>query len=110
MAFDAARGVSVMFGGSISFRLDDTYEYGGGEWALRANTGPSPRQRHAMAFDSARGTTVLFGGLDDSGSLGDRWAWVGDDWSLVATEGPASSRATTPWPPNRSAAPPSKES
>ena len=65
MAFDSARGVCVLFGGSLRSGqlVADTWEWDGQRWALVATTGPSPRYGHVMAYDSARGVTVLFGGL-----------------------------------------------
>jgi hypothetical protein len=67
LAYDSARGVTVLFGGSGGG--DDTWEWDGTDWALADTTGPSPRWGHALAYDSARGVTVLFGGnaLSDSG-------------------------------------------
>lgn len=85
MAFDSARGVTVMFGGYG--RLGDTWEWDGEEWRLPNVIGPGPRTRHAMAYDSARGAVVLFGGLD-GGARGDTWEWDGVEWRQVATSGP----------------------
>jgi len=53
MAYDSARGVTVLFGGSgNSGPVRDTWEWDGTTWALRSNSGPSPRYSHAMAYDS----------------------------------------------------------
>src|SRR5262245_3058205 len=71
MAYDSARGVTVLFGGGGPGTFNsNTWEWDGTEWRLRATTGPSPRSGHAMAYDSVRGVTVLFGGADSSGYVG----------------------------------------
>jgi len=89
MAYDSARGVTVLFGGlGGSYLYDDTWEWDGTAWTQVAATGPSPRWGHAMAYDSARGVVVLFGGFDGS-EYGDTWEWDGTAWTQVATTGPA---------------------
>jgi hypothetical protein len=93
MAYDAARGVTVMFGGyeGSSDYLNETWEWDGTGWALRATGGPSARAQFAMAYDP-RGFTVLFGGGYWDGSqycyLGDTWEWDGNTWTQRATSGP----------------------
>jgi hypothetical protein len=106
MAYDSARGVTVLFGGCFfdpvthAFtQFSDTWEWDGTNWALRSPaTSPLPRRWHAMAYDSARGVTVLFGGryqpnpmiaIDDI--LSDTWEWDGSTWSqqTPATSPPA---------------------
>src|SRR5690606_5722163 len=63
MAYDAARGVTVLFGGfDGAADSGETWEYDGTAWSLVSISGPSARSGHAMVFDSARGVTVLFGG------------------------------------------------
>jgi hypothetical protein len=85
MAFDSARGVTVLFGGG--FNNGDTWEWDGTTWSERASSGPAPRAWHAMAYDTARRVTVLFGG-DRSGVLdGETWEWDGSVWSLRAGSG-----------------------
>src|SRR5262249_5984052 len=55
MAYDSGRGVLVAFGGRTSNnkRLNDTWEWNGTAWALRATVGPQPRVT-AMAYDASR--------------------------------------------------------
>jgi len=92
MAYDSARGVTILFGGFDFFvgPVDDTWEWDGNNWTPRSNSGPPPRSRHAMAYDSARGVMVLFGGQDNnSGYLGDTWEWDGTAWTLAAGGGPS---------------------
>ncbi len=83
MAFDSARGRTVIFGGQNAghVTLGDTWEWDGAAWtSMTATTSPSARLFPAMAYDSARGKVVLFGGNGSSGLLGDTWEWDGTDW------------------------------
>ena len=75
MAFDAARGRVVMFGGvSLAGPLVKTWEYDGTTWVL-VNTPASPpgRSDHSMVYDSARQRIVLFGGEQETFDLADTW-------------------------------------
>lgn len=80
MAYDAGRGVIVLFGGSgTSGALGDTWEWNGVIWRQRmTRTMPPARSGHAMTFDAARGRIVMFGG----GGPVERstWEWDGTDW------------------------------
>jgi len=87
MAYDAGRGVSVLFGGLTNCALfnsgdgysGETWEWNGSAWTLRSASGLSPRVWHAMAYDSARGMTVLFGGYTAGGLLnGETWEFGTD--------------------------------
>ena len=90
MAYDSARGQTVVFGGYTgSLRLGDTLEWNGYAWLQMASAGPAPRNLHAMTFDSARGQTLLFGGQSDSSLLGDTWLWDGDMWYQILVGGPS---------------------
>lgn len=81
LAYDAARGVTVLFGGyDNNGTLNDTWEWDGEDWVQRTpSNSPSQRYTHAMAYDSARGVAVLYGGYS-GGFLDDTWEWDGDDW------------------------------
>jgi len=88
MAYDQARGVTVLFGGyyyDSSIWCDwepcnthqyysDTWEWDGSQWTERPVTGPPPRFGHAMAYDSTRQVIVLF--ADTPGSR--RWTIHGN--------------------------------
>ncbi len=95
MAYDSARGVSVLFGGGIgsNVHVGNTWEWDGMAWSLRSTGGPAPRAFHSMAYDSARGVTVLFGGEPSvSGGatfFSDTWEWNGDTWAEIPASGPA---------------------
>jgi len=84
MAYDSARGVTVLFGGEEGAGyLSDTWEWDGTNWIQKTPANrPSARAFHAMAYDSQRGVTVLFGGV--AGSLNfpnDTWEWDGANWT-----------------------------
>lgn len=87
MAYDAARGRIVLFGGKNIFdeHNDETWEYDGMAWSKVTPTGPSPSARadHAMAYDAARKQVVLFGGVTGGTCRGDTWAWDGKTWTEV---------------------------
>lgn len=83
MAYDSARGVTVLMGGSGSGgggAQNDTWEYDGTNWSLRSTSGPPFRADHAMVYDSQRGVCVLFGGYPDDNAT---WEWNGTSWSAV---------------------------
>jgi hypothetical protein len=84
MAYDSARGVTVLFGGMTGIpgtTLSDTWEWDGTNWTQHnpANK-PTKRSGHAMAYDSARGVTVLFGGSGSEGGGDQTWEWDGTNW------------------------------
>ncbi len=84
-AYDAARGVVVLFGGSAD---TGTWELSGEVWTRRATTSaPEARSGHGMVYDSVRGQVILFGGtrLSDGVALGDLWRFDGDNWSRIRT-------------------------
>jgi hypothetical protein len=67
LAYDSARGRTVLFGGLWSYfnqvlPFSDTWEWDGGDWLQRTPTqDPPARGDHGLAFDARRGRTVLFG-------------------------------------------------
>lgn len=82
LAYDAARQVTLLFGGNAgnSQALGDTWVLGSSGWTLlQPSPAPSPRWSRCMAFDEARGVVVLFGGQTgmSSGWLDDTWEWDG---------------------------------
>jgi hypothetical protein len=102
MAYDAARGRVVMYGGqakdaSVSggyAKLTDLWEWDGTAWLERRPAGATPGSRiaHVMAYDSHRGRTLLWGGYTATPDTGTVWEWDGDSWleRVVAGAGPAS--------------------
>ncbi len=92
MAYDALRGVTVLFGGFASNGSSgDTWEWNGTVWTQRAVSGPSARSDHAMVYDALRGVTVLFGGRPSGSSAGDgeTWEWDGTTWTQRVVSGPS---------------------
>jgi hypothetical protein len=79
MAYDTARGVTVLFGGyASSERLQDTWEWDGETWTELTPDGPVPaaRDNTAIAYDAARSVAVLFGGSNSDGDLQDTWEYA----------------------------------
>ena len=87
MVFDAARNVTILFGGSAPQGFyNENWEWNGTDWAFRPlAVVPAPRQSAGMAYDSARQRVVLFGGSDYSHILGDSWEWDGTTWLAITT-------------------------
>jgi hypothetical protein len=82
MAYDAARGVILMFGGDDT---GETWTWDGAKWTQYNVSGPSPRTVAAMAYDSARRRIVIFGGntrrgVPPYGYDNDTWEWDGQRW------------------------------
>jgi len=81
MAYDEARGRTVLFGGSHSGHGDqgDTWEWDGTTWVQQTPAiFPTSRYDHEMAYDAARERVVLFGG--QGGGSQDTWEWNGAIW------------------------------
>lgn len=87
MAYDEARGVTVLFGGWDGSYKGDTWEWNGLSWRLAATDGPSPRESHEMVYDSWRGVIVLFGGFDALGRNNETWEWNGTSWNRIQVVG-----------------------
>ncbi|MBI5526160.1 MAG: hypothetical protein HY897_07480 [Deltaproteobacteria bacterium] len=93
MAYDSARGKTVLFGGGTGEPAYETWEWDGTSWEKKTpadpegDGNPSPRGNHAMVYDSARGKTVLFGGYM-SGFLDDTWEWDGTSWAMKSPADP----------------------
>lgn len=89
MAFDARRGVTVMYGGRDPITTDekgDLWEFDGTMWTPRTFAAPAPSERadHAMAFDPNTQSVMLGGGTDLTGDRRDVWLWNGTAWTQVA--------------------------
>jgi hypothetical protein len=98
MAYNSARGVTVLFGGQARDPLADTWEWDASEWTLRSPLQvPAARVAHAMAYDGVRGVVVLFGGATDAGSdpvlFDDTWEWDETDWVQRASANRPAGRA-----------------
>ena len=107
-AYDANRGVVVVFGGRSDWGVEeDTWEWDGVTWRQPNTTSqPSLRQNHAMAYDPVRGETVMFGGRSESLApvyYADTWTWDGNAWTDVTQAGgpPARGEFSMVWHPGR---------
>jgi PKD repeat protein len=83
MAYDSAREVTVLFGGSYydgsNHYYDDTWEWDGSNWNLKNPVNkPSGRCAHSMAYDPNRGVVVLYGGYPENNET---WEWNGTNWT-----------------------------
>jgi hypothetical protein len=88
-AFDATRGVLVIYGGTAGFTyFDDTWEWNG-TWSQRCSgCAPGARTLAVMAWDPVNGHVILFGGGPGPTPLNDTWQWDGTSWTKLS---PASS-------------------
>jgi hypothetical protein len=98
MAYDEARGKTVMYGGVSSDRTlpretwehpGATWEWDGAKWTKMAASGPGGRIGMGLVYDGKRKQVILFGGSDKAGErYNDTWAWDGKAWRKVGDEGP----------------------
>ena len=90
MAYDAARGRVVLFGGDTlgPEPFGDTWIWDGEDWTQVEDIGPAPRAGHAMAYDRARERVVLFGGHTAAELANDTWEWDGQSWTQIQDQGP----------------------
>ncbi|MBI5828034.1 MAG: hypothetical protein HZB20_00485, partial [Chloroflexi bacterium] len=81
IAYDHARGVSVMFGGfNAGGTLGDTWLWDGDDWTqVFPQHTPLPRRLQSMAYDFRRQVTVMYGGWV-FGTQSYTWEWDGADW------------------------------
>lgn len=86
IAYDAGRGVTVLWGGSSygGFEpLDDTWEYDGTDWRqVTTAQRPPATYGHSMAYDPDRAVTVVYGVLPTGF---DTWEYDGTTWRQVTT-------------------------
>jgi len=78
MAYDAATGNTVLFGGigPASRSSSSTWTWDGSTWTRQAPaTSPSARGYAAMAYDAAASNVVLFGGEGPHSFHNDTWIW-----------------------------------
>jgi hypothetical protein len=84
VAYDAATGTVVLFGGAdqTDAPLDDTWVWDGSTWTEQALPAAPPAQAGgAMAYDAATGTVVLLTDGRNQGKLDSTWVWDGSAWA-----------------------------
>lgn len=99
MAYDAARGVTLLFGGynGTATPLSDFWSFNGTGWQQLGGAMPAARWGHGMVYDTRRERLVLFGGFQpspgnpvpDAIGLSDTWEYDGFGWTQVASTGPS---------------------
>ncbi|MFI5284207.1 MAG: hypothetical protein ACHQ0J_13910 [Candidatus Dormibacterales bacterium] len=101
MAYDAAHGSLVVFGGQATCTAPgqcsvdpDTWTFDGAAWTRHSgvSTRPPARGGAAMATDPATGLVVMFGGGPSTSFsfFGDTWSWDGNAWTQL-------NPAVSPW-------------
>ena len=83
MAYDAARGETVLFGGGSFEEVNGTtWVWDGNTWLQRFPAhSPSPRLGQSMVYDAAHQVVVLFGGNNGNAVFNNEtWLWNGTDW------------------------------
>ncbi len=87
MAYDAARGRTVLFGGNGG-SLTDTWEWNGTAWAqLQPGENPGARNGATLVYGGA-GRVLLLGGSNDQGAAQrDVWSWDGANWTNLGDLG-----------------------
>jgi hypothetical protein len=98
LAYDANRGVMVLFGGggqdasNVPVFLDDTWEWDGQNWSeAQPATRPPARDGATLYYDPSRQKVVLYGGYskDEYGQntfFDDTWEWDGQTWTRITLE------------------------
>lgn len=94
MAYDSARGVSVLFGGDGAAGVSSsTWEWNGASWSQKTfSPAPAARVWASTAYDSAHARMVLFGGSGATGLLNDTWLYDGNNWTQIFPATPPSPR------------------
>lgn len=84
LAYDAARGVLVAFGGDAG--QADTFEWDGTStgWKKVATSGPPASPTPVATYDSVRKRVVLYAHTGASSPI---YAWNGASWDLIAIDG-----------------------
>lgn len=90
MAFDAAIGKMVLFGGVDGYTgkvQGDTWTWDGKTWKQlrRQDSDPLPRASATMVYDAAHKVVVMRGGIDSATQFRDEtWTWDGTTWKKAA--------------------------
>jgi hypothetical protein len=102
IAYDAATGTVVLFGGYTRtaggvVAFGDTWTWDGSTWTKQNPAAhPGGLTVAAMAYDAATRTAVLFGGVTSRGRSGLTWTWDGSTWTKQAPASHPSARYFAP--------------
>lgn len=91
LAYDAARGRVVLYGGNATRETlaTTTWEWDGTRWSEVAREGPGDRAHSPLAYDHARREVILFSGIGEGYRyVPDTWAWNGTAWRKRSDGGP----------------------
>ena len=87
---NTARSHSLIFGGVVNGEYSNqTITFNGLGFDLvdpGDQFAPPPRADAAIAYFDPHDFIILFGGQNDTGLLGDTWAWNGESWGSVETD------------------------
>lgn len=93
LAYDAARGMTVLFGGgrNDTYHSNETWGWDGVCWTLLhpgglGDTPPARRRNHVMVYDPVREVVVAHGG-EYFTLRTDTWEWNGTAWTQRAEAG-----------------------
>jgi hypothetical protein len=93
MAYDSARGVTVLLGVSAGVSANsNTWEWNGSNWVDVTPAGPAPRSS-TLVYDAAHAVAVSF--ADGSLANGQTWEWNGSSWKNVTASTPLTSASST---------------
>jgi sugar lactone lactonase YvrE len=89
MAYDAAAGQMLLFGGTNGIPFNDTWSWSGTNWIqLHPATSPPPTTGEGLAYDPATKQLLIFGGNQLVGNAvltqPNTWAWNGSNWLQLA--------------------------
>lgn len=90
MAFDTARGLTVLFGGDPLLGPNQVWEWNGSTWTPRPTaTTPTQRSQHVMTYDAHRQRVLLFSGFLNNPPFVENevWEYNGSNWSIAITGG-----------------------
>src|SRR3989441_368488 len=97
IAYDAADGYVVLFGGATSIGSvnGETWKYSRGAWTqITPNSSPPARFGGAMTYDTVDGYILLFGGFDSAFQpLRDTWKFSTGAWTNITSSSGPSARA-----------------
>lgn len=94
IAYDAARGQVVLFGGqnNVVSYMSDTWIWDGVNWTQKFPAHvPPARWLSTLVYDSLHEQVVLFGGANTD-FLNDTWVWNGFDWQKQTPRASPSAR------------------